>query len=165
MQEVGCEVWGTTAEILVGLTYIANGQMSQGLKMVEKARDAHQKNKRRGRLAMPEYVLGKIYLQIVEGENLPSFSILARNIGFMVKNVPAAGKKAEEHFKRTIEIAKEVGAKGWMAASYMDLGLLHKAKKRTDQAKECISKAIELFEKCEAEIYMQQAKRALASLD
>jgi tetratricopeptide (TPR) repeat protein len=164
MQDVGCEVWGTTAEILVGLTYIANGQMSQGLKMVEKARDAHQKNKRRGRLAMPEYVLGKIYLQIVEGENLPSFSILARNIGFMVKNVPAAAKKAEYHFKRSIEFGKEVGAKGWMAASYMDLGLLHKAKKRNDQAKECISKAIELFEQCEAELYLKQAREALASL-
>ena len=164
LQDVGCGVWGTTAEILVGLTYIANGQMSQGLKMVEKVRDAHQKNKRRGRLAMPEYILGKIYLQIVEGENLPSLSILARNIGFMVKNVPAAGKRAENHFKRTIEIAKEVGAKGWMAVSYLDLGLLHKAKKRTDQAKECISKAIKLFEELEAAAFLKQAKEALASL-
>jgi tetratricopeptide (TPR) repeat protein len=164
MQEVGCEVWGATAEILVGLTYIANGQMGQGLKMVEKARDAHQKTKRRGRLPMPEYVLGKIYLQIVEGENLPSFSILARNIGFMVKNVPAAAKKAEDHFKRSVEFAKEVGAKGWMAASYLDLGLLHKAKKRTDPAKECISKAIKIYEELEAEVYLQQAKEALASL-
>ena len=113
---------------------------------------------------MPEYILGKIYLQIVEGENLPSLSIFARNIGFMVKNVPAAGKRAENHFKRTIEIAKEVGAKGWMAVSYLDLGLLHKAKKRTDQAKECISKAIKLFEELEAAAFLKQAKEALASL-
>ena len=113
---------------------------------------------------MPEYILGKIYLQIAVGENLPSFSILARNIGFMVKNVPAARKKAEDHFKRTIEIAKEVGAKSWIAVSYMDLGLLHKTKKQNDRAKDCISKAIELFEQCEAEIYLKQAKEALASL-
>jgi len=164
LQAVGCGVWGTMAEILVGLTYIANGQMSKGLKMVENVRDVYQTNKRSGRLAMPEYVLGKIYLQIVEGEDLPSFSVLARNIGFMVKNVPAAGKKAEDHFKRTIEIAKEIGAKSWIAVSYRDLGLLHKAKKRTDKAKECISKAIELFEQCEAEVYLKQAREALASL-
>ena len=113
---------------------------------------------------MPEYILGKIYLQIAVGENLPSFSILARNIGFMVKNVPAAGKKAEYHFKRTIEVAKEVGAKSWIAESYYNLGLLHKAKKRTEQAKECITKAIELFEQCEAEVFLHQAKEALASL-
>jgi hypothetical protein len=42
---------------------------------------------------------------------------------------------------------------------------LHKAKKRKDLARECISKAIELFELCEAEIYLKQAKEALESLD
>jgi tetratricopeptide (TPR) repeat protein len=165
LQKVGCKVWARMAQILMGLTYIASGQMSKGLKMVENVRDMFQKNKRRGRLAMPEYILGKIYLQIVAGENLPSFSILARNIGFMVKNVPAAGKKAEYHFKRSIEVAKEVGAKSWIAMSYYDLGLLHKAKKRNNQAKECISKAIEIFEQCEAEVFLQQAKETLASLD
>jgi len=164
LQEVGCEVWGKMAEILLGLTYVASGQMSKGLKMVEKVRDMFQKNKRRGRLAMPEYILGKIYLQIVAGENLPSFSILARNIGFVVKNVPAAGKKAEDHFKRTIEIANEIGAKSWIAVSYLDLGLLHKAKKRTDQARECISEAIKIFEEIEAEVFLKQAKETLASL-
>ena len=97
-------------------------------------------------------------------EILPSFFILARNIGFMVKNIPAAGKKAEEHFKRAIEVAKEIGANSWMAMAYLDLGLLHKAKKRNDQARKCISEAIELFEQCEAEVYLQQAKEALASL-
>jgi tetratricopeptide (TPR) repeat protein len=96
---------------------------------------------------------------------MPSFSILARNIGFMVKNVPAAAKKAEEHFKRAIALAKEVGTKNYMAMAYLDLGLLHKAKKRTDQAKECISKAIKLFEQCEATVFLKQAKEALESLD
>ena len=51
-----------------------------------------------------------------------------------------------------------------MAQSYHSLGLLHTAKKQTDQAKECLSKAIELFKQCEAEVYLQQAKEALASL-
>jgi tetratricopeptide (TPR) repeat protein len=152
------------AGILMGLTYIASGQMSKGLKMVENVRDMFQINKRRGRLAMPEYILGKIYLQIAVGENLPSFSILVRNIGFMVKNVPAAGKKAEDYFRRSIEAAKEVGAKSWIAVSYHDLGLLHKAKKRTDQAKDCFINAIELFEQIEAEVYLKQAKESLASL-
>lgn len=161
----GCEVWGSLSEILLGITYIAIGQMNRGLKMVEEMRDAFRKNKRRGDLAFPEYIIGKIYLQIVEGENLPSFSILARNIGFMVKNVPAAAKKAEAHFKRSIAISKEVGTDYYMAMAYLDLGLLHKAKQRTNQAKDCISKAIELFEQCEAEVYLKQAKDALTSLN
>jgi tetratricopeptide (TPR) repeat protein len=163
-RDVGCEVWGTLAEIMLGITYVANGQMSRGLKMVEQVRDAYQKNKRRGTLVIPEYIIGKIYLQIVEGENLPSFSILARNIGFMVKNVPSAAKKAEDHYNKAIKIAKEVGTIIYLARAYLDLGLLHKAKKRNDQAKECISKAVELFEQCEAEVFLEQAKETLASL-
>ncbi|MBW2487678.1 MAG: tetratricopeptide repeat protein [Deltaproteobacteria bacterium] len=165
LQEVGCGIYGSMAEILVGLNYIANGQMSKGLKMVENVRDVFQANRRSGRLAMPEFILGKIYLQIVEGKDLPSLSILSRNIGFIVKNVPTAGKKAEKHFMRAIEITKEIGAKSWMAMAYLDLGLLHRTKKRTDQAKECISKALELFEQCEANAHLQQAKEALASLN
>ena len=83
----------------------------------------------------------------------------------MVKNAPAAAKKAEAHFKRAIEFAIEVGSNNYLARAYFDLGHLHKAKKRTEQAKECISKAIDLFEKGEAKVYLQQAKKALAALE
>jgi hypothetical protein len=44
------------------------------------------------------------------------------------------------------------------------MGLFYKAKKRTGQARECISKAIQVFEECEAEVYLAQAKNALESL-
>jgi class 3 adenylate cyclase/tetratricopeptide (TPR) repeat protein len=164
-QDAGCAAWGAMAEILLGITTIASGQMSKGLEMLRAVRDSYQKNKRMGLLALPEYLLGKIYLQLVEGNNLPNFLTLARNIGFMVKNAPAADKKAEGHFKRAIEITKEIGSINYMARAYFDLGRLHKAKKRIDQARECISRAIELFEQCEADVFLQQAKEALASLE
>jgi class 3 adenylate cyclase/tetratricopeptide (TPR) repeat protein len=164
-QDAGCRAWGAMAEILLGITCIANGQMSKGLEMVMAVRDSYQKNKRMGQLALPEYLLGKIYLQIVEGDNLPSFSGLARNIVFLVKNVPSADKKAEGHLKRAIEISKDIGMLNYMARAYFDLGLLHKVKKRNDQARECISNAIDLFEQCEADVFLQQAREALASLE
>jgi class 3 adenylate cyclase/tetratricopeptide (TPR) repeat protein len=163
-QDAGCGAWGAMAEILLGITYISSGQMSKGLEMVRAVRDSYQKNGRKGQLALPEYLLGKIYLQIVEGNNLPNFLTLARNIGFMVKNVPAADKKAEGHFKRAIEITKEIGSINYMARAYFDLGRLHKAKKRTNQAIQCLSRAIDLFEQCEADVFLQQAKKELDSL-
>jgi hypothetical protein len=42
--------------------------------------------------------------------------------------------------------------------------MLHKARNRTDQARECIASAVQLFEACEAEVYLQQAREAMASL-
>jgi tetratricopeptide (TPR) repeat protein len=113
----------------------------------------------------PEYVLAKVYCQIVEGSGPISLSTMAKNMGFLIKNVPFASKKAEEHFNRAIEVAKEIGAKGTMGMAYLDLGLLYKMKGKTEQAKKCISEAIQIFEQTEAEIYLKQAKEALTSLD
>jgi tetratricopeptide (TPR) repeat protein len=89
---------------------------------------------------------------------------MAKNIGFLLRNVPSAAEKAEKHLHQVIEIGEEIGSKNTIARAYLDLGLLHKAKKRTGQAKECISKAIELFEQCEATVFLKQAKEALESL-
>jgi tetratricopeptide (TPR) repeat protein len=109
--------------------------------------------------------MGKVFLQIVEKTESISPLILAKNIGFLVKNVPFADKKADSHLNEAIQIAKEIDDKSHLGPAYLDLGLLHKAKKRTDQAKECITKAIELFEQCEAEVFLQQAKETFAALD
>ena len=111
-----------------------------------------------------DLVLGKVYSQIVEGSGPISLSTMAKNIGFLIKNVPFASKKAEEHFNRAIEVAKEIGAKVTMGMAYLDLGLLYKMKGKTEQAKKCISEAIQIFEKCEAEGFLKQAEEALASL-
>jgi tetratricopeptide (TPR) repeat protein len=89
---------------------------------------------------------------------------MAKNIGFLVKNVPLAGKKAEEHFNKAIEISKDIGAKFLLGSAYLDLGLLYRARKRADQARECISEAISIFQECEAEVYLKQANEALESL-
>jgi len=79
--------------------------------------------------------------------------------------VPSAGKKAEDHFNKAIEVAKEIGAKGTLGQAYLDLGLLHKAKGKTDQAREYITKAIQVLDQCETEVFLKQAKEALASLE
>jgi tetratricopeptide (TPR) repeat protein len=113
--------------------------------------------------AISEYILGKVYSQIAAGPT-PAFSIMAKNIGFLVKNVPFAGKKAEEHFNNAIVILKEIGAKGFQGMAYLDMGLFYKARKKTQQARECISEAINIFEECEAMEYLKQAKEALESL-
>lgn len=108
-------------------------------------------------------MFGKVYSQIAAGPT-PTFSLITKNIGFLAKNVPFAGKKAEEHFAKAIKMARELGAKGILGTANLDLGLFHKAKKRNEQAREYISEAIRIFEDCEAEIYLKQAKEALVSL-
>ena len=76
----------------------------------------------------------------------------------------SAAETAEDHFNKAIEMAEQIGAKGTLGTAYFDLGRLHIARRRKDQARECISKAIDVFEQCEIETRLNQAKEALDSL-
>jgi tetratricopeptide (TPR) repeat protein len=89
---------------------------------------------------------------------------LARNIAFVIREVPFAAKKAEDHFNEAISVAKEAGLTTFLGQAYLNLGLLHKLKGKTVKARECISNALGVFEQCDAELYLKQAREALASL-
>jgi class 3 adenylate cyclase/tetratricopeptide (TPR) repeat protein len=163
-RDFGCESLGTPAHALLGLVSIAKGQMGQGLKMIEKTLLACHENQRRPWSATIEHALGQIYLQIVDKSASVSLTTMAKNVGFILKNVPSAGKKAEEHFNRAIEVAKEIGAKGLQGQTYLDLGRLHKAKGKSDQARHCFIEASKILEECKSEVFLKQAKEALTSL-
>ena len=107
---------------------------------------------------------GQLYLQIVAGGGPKSFSFMVKNIRSLVKLVPGAAGKAEEHFNKAIEVAGEIGATGVLGQAHLGLGLLHKAKGRTEKARESISRAIEIFEAIEADGFLKQAREALATL-
>jgi tetratricopeptide (TPR) repeat protein len=109
-------------------------------------------------------MLGNIYLQIATGAGPKTFTFLAKNMAFLIKSFPSASEKAESHLNKAITTANEIGAKLVLGQAYHDLGLLHKAKKRSEKAKECISEAIQIFEQCKAEGYLKEAKEALTTL-
>lgn len=142
---------------------IARGQMQPGIKLMEDVQNTLLGNQRRAQYAMSEYILGEVNLQIATGPK-PSLSIMAKNISFLVKIVPFASKKAEEHFHKAIELFKEIDDSGYLGPVYLSLGKLYKATKRTDEARQSILEAINLFQECEAEIYLKQANEALDSL-
>jgi tetratricopeptide (TPR) repeat protein len=160
----GCEVWETPARMLLGVTSVGKGQMSQGLRMIEETQKSFLKNKRKSFLILSESILGKLYLQIVEGAKPISLKTVAKNIGFVLKNVPSAGRKAEDHFNKTIEMGKEVGARGILGQTYLDLGFLHKEKGKKEEARTFFSESIQILEECGAKAFLKQAKEALESL-
>ncbi len=163
-QEFGDEILGAPARVFLGVVSIAKGNMGLGLKLLEEGQQVLLENGMQYWYAQSEYILGKVYLQIVQREGELNLSTVIKNIGFLIKNVPVANKKAKGHFNKAIELAKEMGAKGILGQACLDLGLLHKAKKRTELAQKSISEAIQIFEEIGAEIYLKEAKEALVSL-
>ena len=162
-KKFGCEYHGTAASIILNLIMIANGKMATGLKQIEDKLQLLAEVEKKSFLPTGEYMLGKIYFQIAAGEGSVSLSTILKNAIFLAKNLPVAAKRAEYHFNKAIDMAKEIGAKVIIGQAYLDLGLLHKAKKRKDEAKQCISKAIQVFKQTKAEVFLKQAREALES--
>jgi class 3 adenylate cyclase/tetratricopeptide (TPR) repeat protein len=159
------EFLGTAARSFAAIILMAKGDLSRGEKTVIDLLQVWLENGSRYRYAALNNTLGKFYLQIFQKTGPKTISFIARNIGFLVKTIPFADKKAESCFNKAIEVSKEIGAKGILGQAYLDLSFLHKAKNRTNQARECIFEAIQLFEKCEADVNLKQAKEALESLE
>ncbi len=163
--QLGTALLGTIAGTVLAVASVAKGQMGQGMKNLKELSALCLEHEIRCVHAMIEHVIGRIYLQMVRGEGDLSLSVMVKNIGFLIKNVPFAASKAEQHFNKAIEVAEQIGAKGTTAQAYLDLGRLHKAKKRKEKARECMSMAIHHFELCEAEIFLKQAREELESLE
>lgn len=161
-QQFGTDIIRTPAHILRGVLTIRKGNPSRGLKILDKAQEEHLKNERKYVYATAEVIIGEIYLQIVKG--VPLRLSMAKNIGFLIKNVPSARRKAEVHLNNAVKISEEIGAKGTVALASLDLGLLYKAKGEKEQARVCLTKAIHVFEQCQAEKYLKQAKETMKSL-
>jgi class 3 adenylate cyclase/tetratricopeptide (TPR) repeat protein len=163
-EQFGGKSIGTPGRSLLGVVTILKGDLARGLKILEETKKEWIKNGRKYFVANADYTFGKVYLQLAEGGQNTSFSMVAKNIGFLVKNVPFAAKKSEEYFQAAIQQASEIGAKGLQGRASLDLGHLYKFKGRTDEARKYITDAIQLFEECEADVFLKQAKEALAAL-
>jgi len=142
---------------------VAKGQMNEGLKMLEETQLSLLNNDRLSFYANSEIVMGAIYAQIATGPK-PGLGVIAKNIGFLAKNAPAAAKKAEDHLNKAIETSKKIDAKWFLGLAYIQLGLFFKAKKGNRRARECLSESVRIFKECGAHYNLKQAEEALMSL-
>ena len=164
-----CEKYGVgqfrdIANLFLAPTLVAQGRMNQGLKILEDTRKILIENQRKSWYAQSEHILGFIYSQVATGPK-PTLSAMAKNLGFLVKNVPQAGKKAEKHFQKAIELSKELGANTILGTACLNLGLYYMNRKNSDFAKQYLSEAVKVFEESEAVENLKQAKEALGSLE
>jgi class 3 adenylate cyclase/tetratricopeptide (TPR) repeat protein len=161
----GFEWVGAMAQAMKGMVLIAEGDLNRGVSMFEEVIRTWLINKSLYRYANGNYLMGRVYSKIAQGGGeKKDFSFFLKNFGFLIRTVPFAYQKAVESLNVAIKTSGEIGAKSVYGQAYLELGILHKARGKTDKARECISNAIEAFEKCEADVFLQQAREALASL-
>lgn len=160
----GCELLGTPAKLFLGVISIAEGHFDQGLKTLEGIQRVWLENHARWRAAFLNLILGEIFLDIVLRNAPLGFFKLFRNFFFLVKNIPVASRKAEAYFNRAIESANEIGARGLVGQAYLRLGQLYIKKGIKPKAMDYVSSAIQLFEACEAKVFLEQSYQLQSDL-
>jgi len=164
-EKFGFEIAGTFSQAFKGMVLTAQGDLKKGMSLYENAMRLFLERKSLYFYTSGNYFMGVVYSKIAQGGGgKKDFLFLAKNIGFLVKTLPFAHKKAVEHLSIAIKTAGEIGAKSLLGQAYLELGQLHRAKGKTEKAREYISNAIDVFEKCEADVFLKQAKEALTAL-
>jgi tetratricopeptide (TPR) repeat protein len=87
-RDCGCDLLGTPTNAMLGIVSIGKGQMNHGLSMVEQALRTMLESKRRCWYSAVELSLGQVYLHIVNKSAPVPLSIMVKNIGFIMRNVP-----------------------------------------------------------------------------
>jgi predicted ATPase len=165
-EKFGYEITGTIAHAFKGMVLIAQGDLNKGISLYEKSMQLFWERKSLIRYASGNLLMGMVYSKIAQrkGEK-KSLAFIIKNFGFLVKTVPFANRKAEEHFNLTISISMNIGAKSLLGQAYFELGKLYKNKGKSEVAHEYFTSAINTFEKCNADVYLRQSQEALASLE
>ena len=157
----GTELIGRPTRSLLAVCAIAEGRLAEGLKTLQRLQVDHLSNQRLNAYAVGEHILGKLYSELTPGSGV-KFSVM-KNLGFLLKNMPFARRKAREHFNRSIKVSEEIGAKCVSGMAYQDLGLLYQRMGKKNLSRDCLLKARKYFEKSGAEAFLSQMDKLLRS--
>jgi class 3 adenylate cyclase/tetratricopeptide (TPR) repeat protein len=164
-QNLGMDYIALWAKYLYGAVLMARGIYSQGMKIITEAAQVLTKNGRFLSLHFLEFALAEIYFQMATRRRRLGFWTFFKNLSFILKEVPFAGRKAETYLRKTIQVGQEIGAKDFVQGrALLDLGLLYQLNGEKQQAQECLVEAQLILSRCNSEIYAQRVQEALAAI-
>ncbi|MDX1777626.1 MAG: hypothetical protein R3339_01990, partial [Thermodesulfobacteriota bacterium] len=164
-QKVGCAYIGTPAQCFLSVVLASEGKFTQGFRMLKGARKKWLDQSALWRYTFSELIFGELFSAMALRKMEISFRDIVRNLGFLIKNLPFARQKAEKHYMRALTSAQKIGAKAMEGQIHLGLGKLYSRTGNREKARHCFLSAIKLFEVCEAEIFLKQAREALSSLE
>jgi class 3 adenylate cyclase/tetratricopeptide (TPR) repeat protein len=155
----------THAQALHGAVMIATGQFSRGLKMIKSDLEELTDSGRLLTRYLVEVCLAEIYFQMAtHARSFDMWSII-KNLGFILKEVPFAKRKAKVYLNKVIRVGKEVGTRSFVhGQALLNLGLLYQLNGSKEQALVCLSEAQQILAQCQSESHSQQVRQALAAM-
>ena len=155
----------THAQALYGVVLIATGHFSQGLKMIKAELTGLTDSGRLFARYLVELCLAEIYFQMATRARPLGFWPAFKNLGFIMKEVPFARRKALAYLNSVIGVGKDVGARSFAhGRALFDLGMLYQLNGKKQQAQECLAETQHILSQCNSETYAQRVQQALAAI-
>jgi tetratricopeptide (TPR) repeat protein len=164
-REHGAEFAGTPAAFFQGVLMIAEGKIKRGIDLMENQLALWSDTGCHLRQTACGFILARVYAGMLQKKGLPGAAKMLSNIDFFLRHAPSLGKTANARFGTVIRMAEQIGADSVRGQAWLHWGLLHREKGRIEQARECLSKAIPILNRCGADNYAGQAQEALAELN
>ncbi len=129
-----------------GVAMIVTGRMADGLRAIQAAMQRFEEWGYARGPALGHLVLGEIYLHLALRSESPSWSVVVKNLGFIVAALPCAARRARRHLEVAVRAARELGLSAIQARALHDQALLLLARRRWGPARECLDQAAALAE-------------------
>ena len=152
--EFGVEFAGKPARFFQGVVLVGEGQINEGLDILEDSCQQWQQNGSNLRFAACGSMLAAVYSDLTRKARVNQQNELAQQ----------ADDKATDYFERSIEWARQIGAKGTLAQAYRAWGHFYKDKGNIEKAKDCFAEAASYFRLCGSETFVKQVEEDQSAL-
>jgi tetratricopeptide (TPR) repeat protein len=148
----------------LGVTSCILGSLQKGLNTIDAVTKDAEETGMKIMVSNCHLLKGMIFAQLAVPQQKADASFMLKNAFFLLRHLPRAAKKSEEHFKKAIAIGKEVGAHQTAATAHLELGRMLLVKKNPNRARENLMEAKRIFTELENDFYLQQVEKCLARI-
>ncbi len=166
MEDIGYQVGLTGVHPYFGLAKVLAGDFSGGVEYLEESRARYNRMKISPTIpGIHALFLGEIYLSIAQRKQKPTFSLLIKNLPFLLRAMFNARKKARQYLEAAADDFLRAPAPANYAWCKMDLGFLEVIEGRPKEARENFYKAIEIAESVDSFAVIERCKIALKTME
>jgi class 3 adenylate cyclase/tetratricopeptide (TPR) repeat protein len=151
-------------DLILSISAVLEGRFAEGVKGIERYIAWNDREKYRLGADWGRIYLAEVYLELLAGKQRPPFRVLVRNSVFLIRTLPFAARRALDLLTHAAKNAQFSPEGVFLARINMDLGLLHKVKKRRDDARHYLEKAREFAAPRGAATMLAKIDAALADL-
>jgi tetratricopeptide (TPR) repeat protein len=152
-------------DVPYGLGLVSAGALAEGVRWIESAAERYAAWGQPFARGYRHAVLGQIYLKMAQGGPRPPLAMVLRNLGFLIRAVPFAGRRARRHLEAAVREFRRLDIPFSLAESLFHLALLHQAKGRSREARACLEEARAVAAAMEASPLCERIDAARASLE